>query len=146
MKKWDQKEPGCNAGYTLIETLVSGVLLVFAVTAAVAVVGTGTQLGTSDNERRQARTVIRSQFERNYDFRDFNTIPQNSSTVEDVTIDDRMGTPLVGQLTRAVSTENVVTNSGTTCSVKRVQLKLRWINVNGIADSITLTKLVANTI
>jgi type II secretory pathway pseudopilin PulG len=143
MKKRNQKKTGCNAGYTLIETLVSGVLLVFAVTAAVAVVGTGTQLGTSDNDRRQARAVIRSQFERNYDFRDFNTIPQNSSTVEDVTIDERMGTPLVGQLTRAITTENVVTNSGTACSVKRVQLTLQWMDVNGVADSITLTKLMA---
>jgi len=139
-----QKKSRKNAGYTLIETLVSGVLMVFAVTAAVAVVGTGTQLGTSDNERRQARAIVRSMFEQAYDFRDFNTIPGNDTTVENIHIDERMGNPLVGQLTRFITTENVVTNSGTSCPVRRVELKVRWTSVSGTADSITLTKMVAN--
>ena len=115
----NQKKSGKNAGYTLIETLVSGMLLVFAVSAAVAVVGTGTQLGASDNERRQARAIIRSVFEQTYDFRDFNQIPASSATVEDVHIDERMGNPLIGQLSRTITAENIVTNSGTSCPVKK---------------------------
>jgi type II secretory pathway pseudopilin PulG len=142
--KANQKKSKKNAGYSLIETLVSGMLMVFAVTAAVAVVGTGTQLGTSDNERRQARAVIRSMFEQSYDFRNFNQIPASGTTVEDVQIDERMGNPLVGQLTRTITTENVVTNSGTTCPAKKVALKLQWTSIDGTTDSITLTKMVAN--
>ena len=133
-----------NAGYTLVETLVSGMLLVFAVSAAVAVVGTGTQLGASDNERRQARAIIRSVFEQSYDFRDYNQIPGNSVTVEDVQIDDRMGNPLIGQLSRTTSTENIVTNSGTSCPVKRVTLLLSWTSADGSNESITLSKIVAD--
>jgi type II secretory pathway pseudopilin PulG len=142
--KENQKKCRKNAGYTLIETLVSGMLLIFAVTAAVAVVGTGTQLGTSDNERRQARTLVRSIFEQSYDFRDFNQIPMNSATVEVVQIDARMGNPIVGQLKRTITTDNIVTNSGTLCPVKKVVLQVRWISVSGTTDSITFTKVVAN--
>jgi type II secretory pathway pseudopilin PulG len=133
-----------NSGYTLIEVLVSGILLVFAVTAAVAVVGTGTQLGTSDNDRRQARAVVRSIFEQSYDYRDFNIIPESDTAVEDIQIDERMGNPLVGQLTRTIITETITTNSGTPLSVRRVVLSLRWASVDGTADSITLTKLIAS--
>jgi type II secretory pathway pseudopilin PulG len=133
-----------NAGYTLIETLVSGVLLIFAVTAAVAVVGTGTQLGSSDNDRRQARAVLRSIFEQNYDYRNFNTIPASLDFAEQVVIDERFGNPLVGNLTHTVRTENVLTGGGTTFPVRRVELKLQWNNVDNVADSISLSKLVAN--
>jgi type II secretory pathway pseudopilin PulG len=132
------------AGYTLIETLVSGMLMVFAVTAAVAVVGTGTQLGASDNERRQARAIIRSVFEQAYDYRDFDQIPGNNVTVEEVQIDERMGNPLVGQLRHTITTGNIVTNSGTSCPVKRIALNLQWTSVDGTTDSIILTKVVAN--
>jgi type II secretory pathway pseudopilin PulG len=144
LMKANQKKGRKNAGYTLIETLVSGMLMVFAVTAAVAVVGTGTQLGTSDNDRRQARAIIRSMFEQEYDFRDFNQIPEHDTTVENMQIDERMGNPLVGQLTRFITTGNIVTNSGTSCPVRRVELQVRWANTDGTADSISLTKLVAN--
>ncbi|MBN2035125.1 MAG: hypothetical protein JW768_00150 [Chitinispirillaceae bacterium] len=133
-----------NAGYTLVETLVSGVLLVFAVTAAVAVVGTGTQLGNTDNERRQARAVLRSVFEQHYDYRDFNTIASTLDRTEQVVIDERFGTPLVGDLTHTVRTENVLTGGGTTFPVRRVVLKLKWTNIDNISDSISLSKLVAN--
>ena len=142
--KTNLKKSRKNAGYTLVETLVSGMLLVFAVSAAVAVVGTGTQLGASDNERRQARAIIRSVFEQSYDFRDYNQIPGNSVTVEDVQIDDRMGNPLIGQLSRTTSTENIVTNSGTSCPVKRVTLLLSWTSADGSNESITLSKIVAD--
>ena len=140
----NQKKSGKNAGYTLIETLVSGMLLVFAVTAAVSVVGTGTQLGTSDNERRQARAIIRSVFEQAYDYRDYNQIPGNIVTVEDVQIDERMGNPLVGQLSRTITTENFVTAAGVSCQAKRITLNLQWTSVDGITDHITLTKIVAD--
>ena len=140
----NQKKNRKNAGYTLIETLVSGMLLVFAVSGAVAVVGTGTQLGASDNERRQARAVIKSVFEQTYDYRDYNQIPDNSVTVEQVTIDERMGNPLVGQLTSTTRLENIVTNSGTSCPVKNITLLLSWTSPDGTNESITLNKMVAN--
>ena len=140
----NQKKNRKNAGYTLIETLVSGMLLVFAVSGAVAVVGTGTQLGASDNERRQARAVIKSVFEQTYDYRDYNQIPDNSVTVEQVTIDERMGNPLVGQLTSTTRLENIVTNSGTSCPVKNITLLLSWTSPDGTNESITLNKIVAN--
>jgi type II secretory pathway pseudopilin PulG len=140
----NQKKNRKNAGYTLIETLVSGMLLVFAVSGAVAVVGTGTQLGASDNERRQARAVIKSVFEQTYDYRDYNQIPDNSVTVEQVTIDERMGNPLVGQLTSTTRLENIVTNSGTSCPVKNITLLLTWTTPDGTNESITLNKMVAN--
>jgi type II secretory pathway pseudopilin PulG len=139
-----QKKSRKNAGYTLIETLVSGMLLVFAVSGAVAVVSTGTQLGASDNERRQARAIIRSVFEQAYDYRDYNQIPGNIVTVEDVQIDDRMGNPLVGQLSRTITTENFVTAAGVSCAAKRITLNLQWASVDGITDHITLTKIVAD--
>ena len=141
MKK-NGKNFSSNAGYTLVEVLVSGILLVFAVTAAVAVVGTGSQLTASDNDRRQARAVIRSVFERSYDYRDFNSISIGSS-VEEIAIDERMGTPLLGQLTRTVSTETVSAGSGTPLLVKRVVLSLRWTSADGMADSLSFTKIIA---
>jgi type II secretory pathway pseudopilin PulG len=130
------------AGYTLVEVLVSGILLVFSVTAAVAVVGTGSQLTASDNDRRQARAVIRSVFEQSYDYRDFNSITLGSS-VEEIAIDERMGTPLLGQLTHTVSAETFTAGSGTSLSVKRIVLSLHWTSTDGMADSLSFTKIVA---
>jgi type II secretory pathway pseudopilin PulG len=138
-----KKIPGNNAGHSLVEVLVSGILLVFAVTAAVAVVGTGTQLTASDNDRRQARAVIRTVFEQSYDYRDFNVIPVNGTTTEEVLIDERMGLPLTGHLTKTVTEETIGTNSGTPLTVKKVNLSLCWTSPEGIADSISFTKIVA---
>ncbi|MBN1129715.1 MAG: hypothetical protein JXA71_12045 [Chitinispirillaceae bacterium] len=137
------KTTGNASGFTLIEVLVSGMLLVLAVTAAVAVVGTGSQLSVSDNDRRQARAVVRTVFERLYDYRDFNIIPDHGTTVEEILIDERMGNPLFGRLTRTVTTETISTGSGTPLSVKRVDLMIRWTSSDGTVDSLTLTKVVA---
>ncbi len=133
-----------SGGYSLVEVLVSGMLMTFAVTAAVAVVTTGTQLQSSDNLRRQARAVARTELERNYDFRDFNTIPASGKSTSSVTIDARPGNPLSGQMTTNIVSNTIATNTGTQVPVKEITVQVSWTGTEGISDSISITKIIAN--
>jgi hypothetical protein len=132
-----------SAGYTVIEILVSGILMTFSVSAVVAVVGTGTHLGSSDNHRRQARAIVRSVFEQEYDFRDYNTVPDNGSSIGSVEIDSREGNPLIGDLRREIVTDTMTAGNGSKFPVKRVTLVLKWLETANVPDSITLTKVMA---
>ena len=133
-----------SGGFTLVEVLVSGVLMTFAVTAVVAVVTTGSQLQSSDNLRRQARAVARTELERNYDFRNFNSIPDSGIVSSNVAIDARPGSPLTGQMTTNIVSSIINTSTGTQVPVKEITVQVSWNGTDGIADSISITKIIAN--
>lgn len=149
MKTWNFKKMWFpllrnSAAYSLIEGLVAGTLLSLALTASVGVVNTGTQITSSDNIRRQARTVVRSAFEQSFDFRNYNTIPDNGIITSSHEIDSRNGNPLTGQMTATVVSDSVVAGAGTKVPVKRVTLKLKWTNCGNVDDSLEFTKIVAS--
>lgn len=52
-----------KGGFTLVELLVAGVIVLIAVVAVVAIVRQSTELQVTDHNRRQARAVIMNEFE-----------------------------------------------------------------------------------
>lgn len=132
-----------EGGYTLVEVMVSGILMTFSISAVVAVMGTGSQLGVSDENRRQARAVVRTSFEQEYDFRNFNTIPDSMQQVDSVAINPRQGNALTGERITRVVIDSMNTDNGVGVPVKRITITLRWVDVDGAADSVFFTKLLA---
>jgi hypothetical protein len=131
------------AGSSLVELLVSSVLVSFAVAAVVAVVVTGMQLSTSDNDRREARSIVRSIIEQRYDYKNYSTIPETYSAANTVEIDKRDGASLTGELSERVVTSTVATDNGTNIPVREVTVVLKWSEVDGVSDSIKLIKRLA---
>lgn len=130
-------------GFTLVEVIVAAALITVSVIAVVAVVNTGSMLERSDNDRRQARVLIRSKFEQQYDFRNINTIPHDTTIFDSVVIDEREGTPLKGFVTTVIAAENITSNNNTAIPAIRIEMNCSWTETNGVGDSIKLTKILA---
>ena len=130
-------------GFSMVEVLVSGVFVALSVVAVVTAVTTGVKLQVNDNDRRQARALIKSVFEEQYDFRNFNSIVSNTTRTETVVIDERGSAQLQGEMTIAVQDVTPATGNGTTFPAKQVTITCRWNTDPGILDSIRLTKIVA---
>jgi len=134
---------GRSSGFSLVEVMVSGVLVAFSAAAVISVVSSGARLQVTDNDRRQARTLIKSEFEEHYDFRDYSTIVSNITQTEAVVIDEREGNQLQGTLTRRVKDTSVTTSSGTTLPAINVVITCAWNTDPQSADSLTMSKIVA---
>jgi hypothetical protein len=130
------------AGFSLVEALVAGVLIMLSVVAVVAVINTGSLFETNDNDYRQARAVIRSVFEQQYNFRDYNTIPESATTSETAVIDERQGNALNGTLTTRIAKDSVATTGGVKVQFKRISITCAWQGADGANDSVTLVKTV----
>jgi type II secretory pathway pseudopilin PulG len=131
-----------TAGFTLIETLVAGILIVLSVFAVVSVFNTGSMLETSDNYRRQARAIIRSVFEQHYDVSEYYTIPVDTAFSENVVIDERNGNALNGRMSTRIFLDSTALTSGAKVPAKNISISCRWVDVKGVADSIVLAKLI----
>lgn len=130
-------------GFSLVEVLVSAVFVALSVVAVVSAVSTGVRLQVTDNDRRQARTLVQSVFEEQYDFRNYNSIVSNTTRTETVVIDNRDGNPLQGELTTIVHDAAPGTDNGSSFPAKQVTITCRWKSDPQTADSIQLTKIVA---
>jgi type II secretory pathway pseudopilin PulG len=130
-------------GFSLVEVLVSAVFVALSVVAVVSAVSTGVRLQVTDNDRRQARTLIQSVFEEQYDFRNYNSIISNTTRTETVVIDNRDGNPLQGELTTIVRDATPGTDNGSAFPAKQVTITCTWNIDAQTADSIQLTKIVA---
>jgi type II secretory pathway pseudopilin PulG len=134
-------------GFTLVEVLVSTILVTICLAAVASIVRVGTDLQVSDNNRRQARTLLRSTFEKEYGFRQYASIPDSALTVNTVDIDPYGVKVLKGELTKIIHSDSVSSVPGTRVPVKIITLTLRWnepgMGSNMIPCSITMTKLLA---
>jgi type II secretory pathway pseudopilin PulG len=130
-------------GFSLVEVIVSAVLVSLSVVAVVSSVSTGVRLQVTDNDRRQARTLIQSVFEEQYDFRNYNSIVPNTTHTETVIIDNRDGIPLQGELTAVVQNTTLGADNGCTFPARQVTITCRWNVDPQTVDSIQLTKIIA---
>ncbi|MBN1128171.1 MAG: hypothetical protein JXA71_04260 [Chitinispirillaceae bacterium] len=135
---------GGNAhGFSLVEVMVSAVFVALSVAAVVSAVSTGVRLQVTDNERRQARALIKSLFEEQYDFRNYQSIVPTTARTETVVIDERDGSLLQGELTTTVEDVSPATDNGCAVPARQVTLTCKWNTDPQTVDSIRLTKIVA---
>jgi len=169
MMKSEKSKTSRKGGFTIVELLVSAVLMLIAVFAIVAVVRKTPELQELDYHRRQARTIIMRTFEENFDYISFpgpyhilddDGQPDVLNIDDEITftIDDNGGgagvTPLKGYMnikvdeitptpTITVGTESVPVRT------QRITIELRWWEVGADktkeeeAEKITLTKYLS---
>jgi type II secretory pathway pseudopilin PulG len=133
-------------GFSIVEIIVSGAIATISLSAVLAVVTTGSDLAISDNERRQVRTIMRSTYEQKYDYRSYSIVPDTLSRIESVDIDPREGSVLHGELSTKITRDSVNTGNGTMIPVKRIVMVMKWYPTNSCADSIILTKVLAEAL
>jgi hypothetical protein len=131
------------SGFSLVEVMVSGVFVALSVVAVISAVTTGVKLQVTDNDRRQVRAFIQSVFEERYDFRNYNAIAPNTSQTETVVVDDRNGNPLQGTMTTVTQEISPVADNGSTFPARQVTITCRWNSDGQTADSLQLSKIVA---
>lgn len=133
-----------RAGYSLVEILVSGAILVFLFTSVITVVRMSIVIETDNYNRRQARSIVLSEFEQLYNYKNFNTLPADTTFSKSVLVNPLPGNSINGTLTTQITTGSFATNSGTGLKIKHVSLTLTWTGLSGIIDSLQLTKQLAN--
>jgi prepilin-type N-terminal cleavage/methylation domain-containing protein len=128
-------------GYTLVETLVAAVILVIVITAAIAAFRKGVELETSDNHRREARTLLHAALERDFDYHNYATVNICDSIHND-TLDRSIG--LLADV-RTVVTMDTTTYSGQNIPLKKVTVTVNWQEPGAGNDSIQVGKWLAST-
>jgi prepilin-type N-terminal cleavage/methylation domain-containing protein len=135
------------SGFTLVEVLISSILVTICLSAVAVVTRVGTDLQVSDNNRRQARSILRSTFENDYGFRQYGAIPDSAVMWNIVNIDPRGGNILEGRLTKVTTSDSVNTVPGTRVPVKVITLTLAWdeqaTGSSTVQRSITMRKILA---
>jgi prepilin-type N-terminal cleavage/methylation domain-containing protein len=132
------KTPG--NGYTLVEILVASVILVIVITAAIAAFRKGVELEVSDNHRREARTLLHTVLERNFDYRDYATFNICDSTYSD-TLD--RGSGLLADIRTVVTMDSTI-YSGQNIPLKKVAVTVSWQEPGVGNDSIQVGKWLAS--
>lgn len=135
-----EKQNNKYKGFTLVEVMVSAVILSVAVVAIVVVMRKAQEIQLSDKHYQEVRALLNSRFEKDYDYRKYNEI-RTANRDEPVTIDSSSGTPLVGRLYTHIdsTTENA---SGSQISVKKVKLSIAWKEIDRDRDSMSLVKWI----
>lgn len=145
----------CNKGFTLVEMLVSGAIILLSVIAVIAVVRKGREIDINDLHRRMARARINALMEsRQYSYTNYNNLTAGTITITTGdTLDDRHdgGTPLrassmtQGFLVTITNVGNVATGptTGITVSGKKIRMRIKWREGNYI-DSVAYEKLITN--
>jgi hypothetical protein len=142
-------------GYSLVELITAAVVMLLAVASVIVAVRKGAEMQVDDYHRRQARTIIMNTFETTFHFGRFPgpySIPgvdlihvgDQPVIVPDIVIDKRIdgGQPLAGEMRIAVAPGTVHAN-GVDVSAHSILATVRWTNIDGRADSVTLTKQLA---
>jgi prepilin-type N-terminal cleavage/methylation domain-containing protein len=128
-------------GYTLVETLVAAVILVIVITAAISAFRKGVELETSDNHRREARTLLHTVLERDFDYHNYATVTMCDSMYHD-TLDRSIGLLADG---RIVVTMDSTMYSGQNIPLKKVTVTVSWQEPGSGNDSIQVEKWLAST-
>ena len=149
-----------KGGFTIVELIVSAVILIIAVIAVVAVVRKSTEIQVVDYHRRQARAVIMRTFETVFDYRQFGgpynvqynevqdtTVEVNAVPVEvGVTVDERIPgvQPLTGKMTVTIYPRSFPGPAGAQpMAVHDVEIRVDWEEVDGSEEYVVLTKRLA---
>jgi len=157
-----------KAGFTIVELLVAAVIVLVATAAAVAVARKSAEIQVNDVHRLQARNVITSCFEKDFDYRRFSkdTPPQygvavggqnvpipadgnwkpNAAGAEFV-LDDRRdeGNAAFRAYISFRAKAGSVPIGDYDIPYHEITIKVGWTEVGGARDSIVLTKRLADT-
>jgi type II secretory pathway pseudopilin PulG len=134
--------PARPPGYSLVEMLVAAAILAIMIVSIVAVIRKGRELEIVDNHRRMARAVIHAALEGEYDWKQFAAIHDTTISYTD-TLDPRSGNPLIDTVTIVVDSV-WQTVSSTPVFMKKVTMKVKWVEPDTVADSVVLSKWYAN--
>jgi Tfp pilus assembly protein PilV len=144
-----------SKGFTLVETLVAAIVVVFSVIAVIAMARTGVEQMSSDRHRRAARGVIERTLEsQQFQPENYNgLITVTTPTPQDVVIDARANNRL-GSLTVSIGVEASQAAGAGTVPYRAVVATVKWteignengtyngrFNTNGTNnDSVVVTK------
>ena len=133
-----------QAGYSIVELVVSAVLLGLLIIGMVSMVQKGTELGVQSDHRRQARSLINAAFDSSeFDFRSYAAITTSQSRVDTVYLDPEESAPVKATLKVVVASQQNFSVSGTNVPYKRVSMTVRWI-LPKEKDSITVEKWLSD--
>jgi len=134
------KSQAQNAGFTLIEVLVAGLVMLLMVLATTALMRHGQQVAALDHQRNLARHAMVTELEKSqYDHARFDSLQASNSTYS-FTLDNR-DTPetsddLQGTLRIQVDSANILVNSHT-IPRKRVSATTYWNSLDG-SDTLSM--------
>ncbi|MDR0305831.1 MAG: type II secretion system GspH family protein [Chitinispirillales bacterium] len=147
-----------KGGFTIVELLISAVIMIIATFAVIVVVRKATDIDVEDHHTRQARMIIMEIFERDFDYRmyasglygngKYQIQPDQTSfeTEFDVVIDSRdlHSEPLMGRLSLKVEHDEV-TAGALNVDIHRVTAMVIWTEIGEVMDTVTLSKILAAT-
>ena len=134
-------------GYTLVEVLVSAVIMSLALIAIVTVIRKSWDINVDNLHRRQARTIIINHLELlDYHHSNFSSLCTSCCTndcnkTETVTIDKN----LTGTLNTSIIPNNSLSIDGTIIPLLIVTIKLTWQEAE-YPDSVSVEKWVAQVL
>lgn len=135
------KRRATQDGFTLIEIMVSTVVLGLAITGIVALLRNGRELEYANGHKRQAKQVAQAAMELEaYYYINYSTMGNMS---QDLFFDAGPVNPIAAHLTVTVSAEqSVVWNDGISVPYKSVEAKVLWPYPYP-EDSVVIVKRVA---
>ena len=134
-----------NKGFTLVEILVSAVIVMLCIVVIVAMLRKGREIDITDRYRRLAKAIIASEFELpKYHRTQYQTLRTSTgTTTRTETIDYRGAeSDIVGTLETKIGAEATIPATGSdTLGYVPVTISMFWSSVDG-NDTITLTKQI----
>ena len=130
-------------GFTLVELLVSSIIIVLSIVAIVAMLRKGREIDINDKYRRKARTIVMSEFEApKFHYSRYPNLVTGTTTRTD-TIDARKSaSPILGTLTTIIgAVDSTTASNGYRIAYRPVTMSIVWSTVDG-SDTITLTKRI----
>ena len=143
----DNDRRGKQAGFTLVELLTSAVILVIITFSIVAVVMKGRELQVVDQHRRQARLILHDIMEDRFDYRRFETLNSGELQLPAEVISDRGDNPLFATISGVIQEETVELGQPpnvTSIELLKITVTATWEEADGTAESVSLTKWLAD--
>ncbi|MBF0431190.1 MAG: hypothetical protein HQK83_07935 [Fibrobacteria bacterium] len=134
-----------QAGTSLVEIMVSAVILGIVILAIISMIQKGRELDVSSDHRRQARALIHAAFEQDeFKIANYNAISDTTtSRTDSVQLDPDESTPLTGVLSISVSAANVMTVNSTQVPYKDITMTLTWNEPEG-PDTVQVMRRISN--
>lgn len=137
-----------KSGYTLIEVLVAGILILITVTATAGVLRHGQKVHALEQQRNRARQLLVTELEKQiYAHSQFDSLP-SQTVVDSLVLDDR-GTASESDDLKAMTLLTVdsamATVAGYTVPRKRIAVQATWSSLDG-TDTLTLEKWICKVL
>jgi competence protein ComGC len=133
-------------GFTLVELLVSSIIVMLSIAAIVSMLRKGREIDVNDRYRRNARAIVNSRFESpQFDYTRYSVLlTQTGVTTENNIVIDSLanGTVITGTLTTTI--EAAITtpaSDGVNVPYIPITINLAWQTIDG-NDNIIITKFI----